>query len=421
MNTLLPVLFVFLATACVNRDVTENPAPTLSYQIAMTQAGAAFEIEDWDSLNHNLDAAQLARPYSLYVLKNRILARSLAGRTDEAFALIEQAAERGLTLDLNGHEAFDLLKADPLYAPLKARMVENQKPIGTPAVFLRHDDTSLLPEAIADDGAGGVYVGSVRNGEIIHLLRDGTRSRMATAPGGVFDLELRGHTIWAAVNNQLAYVGGKEQPPFAAIMAFDQVTGAIIHETRMTGADVLFGDIEIDAMGAVYASDSSTPRIVKYSPGPDAIIEFAIDDRLVNLQGIALDEAGGHLFVADYLVGLFVINLADGVVRPIRNAANAHLGGIDGLYHHEGALIGIQNGSTPQRIIRMELNDKADAVVRLDVIQQNIDTWNEPTHGYLAHDAFRYIATSNWPSYDDAWNDRTDRPAKPLLVMTAPY
>jgi hypothetical protein len=34
--------------------------------------------------------------------------------------------------------------------------------------------------------------------------------------------------------------------------------------------------------------------------------------------------------------------------------------GIDGLYYHDGSLIGIQNGLTPHRVVRLKLSPSGD-------------------------------------------------------------
>ena len=147
---------------------------------------------------------------------------------------------------------------------------------------------------------------------------------------------------------------------------------------------------------------------------------FAADLRFVNLQGIALDEKNRRMFLADYLAGLFVIDTESGAVTAIENTADAHLGGIDGLYYYKGGLIGIQNGTTPIRIVYIGLDENASAVTSFITMQQNLEGWNEPTHGAIVGNEFRYIATSNWPSYDGEWNVREGQELKPLTIMTLP-
>jgi hypothetical protein len=122
--------------------------------------------------------------------------------------------------------------------------------------------------------------------------------------------------------------------------------------------------------------------------------------------------------VADYLAGLFVIDLNTRHVTKIANPTDAHLGGIDGLYLYEGDLIGIQNGTTPQRIVRIDLARKGTIARSLKVLQQASPHWNEPTHGFIEGDRFLYIATSNWPAYNDNGAIREGAVLQPLRLMS---
>ncbi len=396
-------------------------ADARAYQQSMERAGEAFEAEDWPALNEALDAAQAVRPWSLYIYRNRILARMLAGRTGDALALAGKTADRGLALRLAGHPAFETLTALPEFAPIAAKMGANMAPLDGASRTLEYEQTELLPEAITFDAKKNLYVGSVRNGSIFRSgKKDITLSLITGAPGGVYDLEVRGDVLWAAVNNQLAYEGADPDQPFASIMAFNAKNGAPIREIRVAEGAALLGDLEVAKDGTVYASDSLTPRLFRIKPNSQTIDVFVEDHRFANLQGIALDERNHRLFVADYLTGLFVIDTDTGGMIQIENTADAHLGGIDGLYYHDGALIGIQNGTSPHRIVRIGLNPAATEVTTFIVLQQNLDSWNEPTHGAITGKEFRYIATSNWPSYGEDWSVREGAELKPLRIMTLP-
>ena len=399
-------------------------APALGqtgYQESMAAAGQAFEDNDWPALNQALDNAQAARPYSLYIYRNRILALMLAGRQSEALALADDAAARGLTLALTGHPAFDDLAALPEFAPIAARMEANAAPSGSASATREFANAALLPEALAFDKKQTLYVGSVRNGAILSAKPKHQRlTKIVTAPGGVFDIEIRSDVLWAAVNNQLVYENADPDAPFAAVMRFDVRTGALLGDARVSENEALLGDLEVAKDGTVYASDSLTPRLYRMAPGGDALEIFAEDPRFVNLQGIALDEKNHRLFVADYLAGLFSVDTATGAVTAIANDADAHLGGIDGLYRYKGGLIGIQNGTTPLRIVRIGLNSEGGAATDFTVLHAKLEGWNEPTHGAVAGREFRYIATSNWPAYDDAGAVREGATLQPLRIMTLP-
>jgi|GEM_PF-2008439 len=407
-----------LLAAGWSTPVHADEAPT--YQDIMAKAGAAFQAEDWAALEERLSEAQALRPYSLYIWKNRILARQLKGDSAGAMALAAKIAERGLAIDLSGHDAFDALKAEPAFVAIGAKFENNMAPIGEAVVAAQYTDVNLLPEAYAAGRKGTHYIGSVRTGKIIEFSGAASPKGTAFAQGGVFDIEVRGKKLWAAVNNQLAYEGADPENKFASLMVFNLKTGAPLREIRVGEPDALLGDLEVAKDGTAYASDSVTPRLYKMAPGGQTLDIFAADPRFVNLQGVALDEKNHRIFAADYLAGLFVINTDTAEVTAIENTIDAHLGGIDGLYLYKGALIGIQNGTTPQRIVKITLNDEASEAIGFEVLQQNLDDWNEPTHGAVSGDKFNYIATSNWPGYDRDWNIREDAVLYPVRVMTVP-
>jgi hypothetical protein len=388
-------------------------AASSSYSDLMAEARAAMTRGDPAAASAALDAAQQLRPYSLHLTRNRIATRVASGRLEEALALATEVADRGLALDLSG-DPYAPLRGHAGYAALAQRFEANMAAWGDGHTAAEIPDRSLLPEALLRDGEDWL-VGSVRTGAV---LRVGNLSApVALLDGGIFDLERRGDLLVAAVNNQLAYEGSGEEPPRASVVEIDFVSGEVRRSMSIEG-DALFGDIELAGDGSVYASDSVTPRIVSLRPGSDRLTELAVDPRFVNLQGLALDEGRGLLFVADYLAGLFAVDPATGKAQAIANPSGAHLGGIDGLYLHRGDLIGVQNGVSPQRIIRIRLDGQGTTALALEVLQQALPGWNEPTHGVVVGDEFHYLATSNWPAYGDDGVLVDEARLAPLRIMS---
>ncbi|HNR76879.1 MAG TPA: hypothetical protein PKM48_07090 [Parvularculaceae bacterium] len=398
-----------------------TPAAARPYDEIMAEARDAFIAEDFATAADLLDEAQIERPYSLYLTRNRVLTRILTDRMDEAIAIAAEIAERGLVLETPENEAFDRMRADPAFAPVAKRMAANAKPLGEARIIATFDEAGLLPEAISKKG-DRLLIGAVRTGEI----RDSSNALalFSSLDGGVFDIEQRRNAVYAAINNQLAYEN-KTDDAFAAVVELDGKTGAVLNRHRLNPGPSLIGDIEIDRKNRLYASDSLTPRIFELTlggkPGDGATGIRAIEDpRFVNSQGIALDEKKKRLFLADYLAGLFVVDLKSNEITQIANPTAAHLGGIDGLYLYKGELIGIQNGTSPQRIVRVDLDKKGITATSLTVLQQALPEWNEPTHGVVDGDALYYIATSNWPAYDDEGNPRDGARLEPLRIMLVP-
>jgi hypothetical protein len=390
-------------------------APARPYGALVEEAQAAFAAEDYAVAAARLDEAQIQRPYSLFLTRNRILARVLSNDMAGAVDIASGAAARGIALDFPASEAFDRLRADLAFAPVAQRFEANKRPIGESIVAAEFAEPGLLPEA-ALRANGKLYIGSVRTGGVFEASAGGLRE-VAKLDGGVFDLAASpdGSTLVAVVNNQLAYDKAGESPASAAIVALDRSSGSIRSRTEIAEGAALLGDIEADG-ATFYASDSLTPRIFAAADGATPSV-LAADARFVNLQGLALDRKRRRLFVADYLAGLFVVDLRTNAVAPIANPTGAHLGGIDGLYLYKGDLVGVQNGTTPQRIVHIDLDKKGAAARKLTVLQQALPEWNEPTHGFVDGDRFIYIATSNWPAYGEDGKPIDGKALAPLRLM----
>lgn len=273
------------------------------YDEIMVEAREAFETEDLSRAAGLLDEAQTLRPYSFYILRNRILTRILTSRMEEAIALAQSVADRGLVLETPPNEAFDRMRAEPAYAPVAKMMVENAAPRGAATVIHEYEANGLLPEAI-NKSRNAYFIGSVRTGAMFEI-RGGLLREIARADGGVFDLEARKGRLIAATNNQLAYED-RSRMPAAEIIEVDIKTGKQTRLENLGPGPSLIGDIEIARSGTIYASDSLTPRIFSIPPdNSGAERREIVDDRFANLQGLALDERRGLLFVADYPCGPF--------------------------------------------------------------------------------------------------------------------
>ena len=384
------------------------------YESLMASANAAFENEDWPALTIALDEAQSLRPYSLFVTRNRILAYALMGEREKAREIAEKVAERGLSLAFSGHPALTALAEEESFKPVIAMMADNLRPRGEAKLAFAIADSDLLPEIVVLNGRKSAFVGSVRTGHI--LSNSGVD--FAVAPGGVYGLEKAGGDIWAVANARPPFVGPVAAPT-AGFYSFNTRSGAPSCRAEVAEANALLGAIEKTPRGLV-ASDSATPRIFLLAGCGSTPRVLAEDPRFVNLQGVAYDRKRKRLYVADYLAGLFSIDLNSGAATPLKNIADAHLGGIDGLYSYKSDLIGIQNGVTPQRIVRIKLDDGGLKVRLLEVLQQALPDWREPTNGEVVGDELYYVATSNWPAYDDDGAINDDVVRAPVRVMIAP-
>ncbi len=78
---------------------------------------------------------------------------------------------------------------------------------------------------------------------------------------------------------------------------------------------------------------------------------------LTGIRGLAVSGDGKILYLADVSLGIFGMDLTKSAPFDLaHNMDKLSLGGIDGLYWYDGALVAIQNDMSPQRVMRLRLS-----------------------------------------------------------------
>ncbi len=187
----------------------------------------------------------------------------------------------------------------------------------------------------------------------------------------------------------------------AGVFEFDLRTGALRRRylpAEGSGPHV-FGDLEVAPNGTVYVTDSGSPRIYWIKPG--GTMELLVEGPFANLPGAALSPDRHRLFVADFSLGLFTVDLQSRAVERVPAPDNLTLRGADGLYFHRQRLLAVQNGIRPQRVVEFTLDRALERVEGMRVLEQGNPHFDEPTLGVLVRDEFFYVANSQWESFKE--------------------
>jgi hypothetical protein len=189
----------------------------------------------------------------------------------------------------------------------------------------------------------------------------------------------------------------------AALLKIRISDGAILDRWDLppTNLGHTLGDLAIGPRGDVFVSDSRDPVLYRMRPAARSL-ERITHPLFRSLRGIAPTPDGTALDVADYSHGVLRADLRTATVTRLTDARESTTLGLDGLTWYRSTRIGMQNGVSPARVIRLWLDTSRLRVTRQEVLDRNPTLEDEPTIGTLAGDTFVCVANSQWDKHDEA-------------------
>lgn len=355
----------------------------------------------------------------------------LATRADDSVAAL--AALRrylGLGLGRTGAEStFARYAGRPAFRNVFRRLAENAAPVGESRVLATLPDSTFWPEGVDyNPRSGTFFVASIRLRTIAEVNEQGL-VRLLWAPGrrdlgAVFGVRvdpIRG-ILWATtsgVPQQADYVPGDSAT--SALLKIRIADGRIEGRWNVPvvpGGHVL-GDLAVGPDGDVFMTDSYEPILYRLRPDRDTL-ERLTHPLFHNLQGMAPTPDGRDVFLSDYSHGLLRVSLQTGVVSRLRDAEGSTSLGCDGIVWDRGAILAVQNGVTPPRVVRFVLDAGRDAIVRVEVVDLNAALAPEPTIGTVAGRYFVYVANGQWDEHDDAGQALPGAHLTPARLVAVP-
>jgi hypothetical protein len=319
--------------------------------------------------------------------------------------------------------AFDALApvigdAEAQAASARAEPLRHQA--GVSAVFAEVPADRRLIEGLAWDSVRNrLYLSSVVDRRLYRM--DGGGS---TAVNGLDGGSLAGLAIDEP--RQLLWVasGVVEQTPdpegaFRGLIALD--LASTVPVKRVAAPDgVSLSDIGLAPDGSVFASDPLGGGLYRLRPGAEEIEVLVAPGRLRSPQGIAVHPSGHWLYVADYAYGIAIVDTGSGAVTRLAAPEPMMLDGIDGLYWFDGGLVGIQNGTSPMRIVRISLGRTGSVATGLTVVEANHPDWGEPTNGQVVVNDLLYISRPQWERFGPGGKLKGSEPLRPNPIRATP-
>jgi hypothetical protein len=341
-------------------------------------------------------------PESASAIRRLLVAAHEAGDSDRVRAGLDRLAAIGSSLS---PESIGLLArhvpAEEL-AALRQRFEANRTTLGSSRLVDSVPPERRLIEGIARDRrTGRLFVTTVVGRELLVHEQGAWRAVPGLDAGSLFGMaaDAARRRLWIAS-------GSLEQTPspetaFRGLIALDLDSLQEIERIPLAGPGSP-GDLTVAGDGTVYASDPISGALYRAGPGARALAMLVSPGRLRSPQGLALSADGRRLYVADYAYGIGVVEIAGGRITRLAARGAAMLDGVDGLLADHGALIVIQSGTNPRRILRLRLSASCDEVTGIDILERANPNWGEPTLGVIDGGELLYVADAQWERYGPA-------------------
>lgn len=393
-------------------------------QDAWQRGVKAFRAHDVGAAHRELKRAALAWPVEQGYLWGRVISAAMISDTAEVIAGLRGYAAVGLGRSVLNDSVLRQFREVPAFRAVAATLDSNVAPLARSHRVATMSDSTFWPEGVDfDPKSGNYYLASIRHRTIAELHPDGTVRELWPRGGagigalmGVRVDTMRG-VLWATMSGIPQMEGyAPADSALAALLRIRISDGFVERRWDIPPATLghVLGDLAVSASGEVFLTDSREPVLYRLRAGADTL-ERITSPLFRSLQGMAPSPDGAALYVADYAYGLLRVDLHDGAVVRLGDAPGSTSLGCDGIVlDPSGAIVAVQNGVSPARIMLFTIDDHARRIVRAEVIDRNTPLADEPTIGTLAHGQFVYVANSQWEKYDE----RGTR--KPAVPLTAP-
>ncbi len=375
------------------------------------QGRTAFESGDNELFLDNLIKSDSLRPNHRVILFTLARAYAENGKEEKAFEVLKKVSSFYASETILDSTSFSNLIDHEDWGKLVNDIRQANHKISSSELAFQLKPKNLHLEGIEYDADRDCfYFTDVHAGKIYKTDRKGDKLEVLT------DLLAQGY--WAPMsaktnpqNKQQLWVVSSAVTVLSeydnlmkgksALLLVSKDTGEVLEEYFPSEENHLFGDLIISSEGEVYISDSQISKVYKLDKFNGKIIEAFSHSNWWSLQGITLSEDESKLYVSDYITGIFLIDLAKGVIKPLI-PKNELLRSTDGLYLKGNKLIAIQNGTLPIRISVISLNEEGLGIESsLRYLDQANEHLEEPTLGTWVGKDLYYIGNSPWSYYNE--------------------
>lgn len=396
---------------------------------AYRRAGEALQAKDRAAARREIERAATAWPTEEAYPWARAALAAQDGDTAVTLDALRSYAALGLGRDLGASSSLSAFMALPGFTAVRAAHDENRAPLVNSVTRAVIPDTLFRPEGMdADPRTGEYYVASIRHRTIVVVKPNGTprdlHVRGAGAIGAILGVRVdtARNVLWATtagLPHMEGFVPG--DTTIAALLRIGLRDGVVQRRWDLPPASLghTLGDLAVGPSGDVFVTDSRDPVLYRLRPGAGTLERYT-HPLFESLQGMAPTRDGRVLYLADYSHGLLRVDLVTRTVTRLADAPGSTSLGCDGIALDGDAIIAVQNGVAPARVMRFVLDVRGERIVRAEVLDRNTGVADEPTIGAVVGREFVYVANSQWEKHDDNGVRKAGVRLAPVVLLAVP-
>jgi len=412
------LISIILVSFSLQAQFIENKAPTEeelkinnTYDTTelLKSAAVALNEKNYNSLVTYMERVVQLNPHVPALQYKLAEAYSLKDDKTSAYNLLIKLQKQGFYFDIEPNSNFANIYGFKVFDYIKKNLDANGAHYGEGEVVFNIDQSfsGLLFESIAfDSNSESFLMGSLRDGRIIKIAADGEITELVAptlggliGPWATIDMAVdeKNDVLWVASSSITQYGKfAKETSGHSGIFKYQLSTGEYIESFMIpkNRTPSFISSIHLSPQGDLFFIENLNNVVLKIAKDSKQITGVFSSEKYKNLRSITSDETGEIVYVSDNNEGIIIINVESGKYLTIENSAALNLYGITDLIYDNNGLIFIQSSISPERVMKLQLEDNKAVLKTIIPIESFHPSFNSLSTGVVVGEDLYYIGNS---------------------------
>ena len=409
------IMRVLLLTACLfaagpvlaqseapSGQTAAQPPTAVAIPQLRAEANKAYVGKDFARFRDIVAQLHGLFPYNQQYMTQLVYAHALNGDRKNAYDMMLTMQRQGLAHDFNASDDSKNIRGTEAYDYINDLMVRAGEPNGAADLRFPLPAEVVLPTALVWDPSREAFlVGDASQGGLWQVERSGETRRLAfadedTGLWSIFGLlvDAENNRLW--VSSSASRIHAEIDPAEAGRAGLFEFT---LDELKLLKKYPVAADGLPHRLGEVvklgddlYSVDAYRPVVYRLNAGEDRVRPFIALTQSVLLRGLVADEKRQLLYVSDAERGVQIIDLNGQRALGLAVPETLNMAGIESLALADNALVMVQSGIAPQRIMRLNLDATGAAVEGVVPLAIAMDFFDGPNASVLVDDELFFMA-----------------------------